>query len=73
MLREGVLNALNLYYDGFEYTIYPKLEETTFNLYYMFVPKKMITSNLLHALNLMGNKFKFIDKSKTNLRLIDFG
>ena len=73
MLREGVLSTLTQYEDGFEYSIYTKLEETTFNLYYMFVPKKLLTSDLLHALFLMGIKFKFIDKSNTNLRLIDFG
>ena len=28
-LRNGVLNTINAYYDGFEYTLYRKLEETT--------------------------------------------
>lgn len=73
MLRTGILNAINSYYDGFEYSIYPKLEQTTFNLYFMYVPKKLLTSDLLHALFLMGINFKFVDKNNTNLRLIDFG
>ena len=72
-LRNGVLNALNPYYDGFEYTLYRTLEETTFNLYYMFVPRKMITTDLLHQLHVMGIKFKFVDKSNTHLRLINLG
>ena len=45
-LLNGVLNTLNPYYDGLEFTLYPKLERSTFNLYYMFVPRKMITSDL---------------------------
>ena len=71
-LRNGVLNALNPYYDGFEYTLCRKLEETTFNLYYMFLPRKIITNDLLHQLNCMKIKFKFVDKNNTNLRLINF-
>ena len=71
-LRNGVLNALNPYYDGFEYTLCRKLEKTTFNLYYMFLPRKIITNDLLHQLNCMKLKFKFVDKNNTNLRLINF-
>ena len=57
-LRNGVLNTINAYYDGFEYTLYRKLEETTFNLYYVNVPKESLTNDLLHQLHLMGIKFK---------------
>ena len=71
-LRNGVLNALNPYYDGFEITLYPKQERSTFNLYYMFLPRKIITNDLLHQLNCMKLKFKFVDKKNTNLRLINF-
>ena len=55
-LRNGVLNALNPYYDGFEYTLYRKLEETTFNLYYVNVPKELLTNDLLHQLHIMVKK-----------------
>ena len=72
MLLTGVLNTLNPYYDGFQYTLCRKLEKTTFNLYYMFVPRKIITSDLLHQLNCMKLKFKLVDKNNTNLRLINF-
>ena len=58
ILRTGVLNTLNPYYDGFEYTLYRKLEETTFNLYYVNLPKELLTNDLLHQLHLMGIKFK---------------
>jgi hypothetical protein len=62
-LRNGVLNTINPYYDGFQYTLCRKLEKTTFNLYYMFLPRKLITSDLLHQLNCMKLKFKFVDKN----------
>ena len=45
-LRNGVLNTINAYYDGFEYTLYRKLEETTFNLYYVNVPKELLTNDM---------------------------
>ena len=71
-LRNGVLNVLNPFYDGLEFTLYPKLERSTFNLYYMFLPRKIITNDLLHQLNCMKLKFKFVDKNNTNLRLLNF-
>ena len=73
ILRTGVLNTIDKFYDGYEYTLYPQLEKSTFNLYYMFVPRKIITSDLLHQLHVMGIKFKFVDKSNTNLRLLNLG
>ena len=68
MLRTGLLNVIDEFYDGFEYTLCRKLEETTFNLYYVNVPKELLTNDLLHQLHIMGIKFKFVDKSNTNLR-----
>ena len=72
ILRTGVLNAISFYYDGFEYSLYPEIEQCTFNLYFMFVPRKLLTSDLLHQLNRMNLSYKFIDKSKMGLRLINF-
>ncbi len=72
MLRTGILNTIDKFYDGFEITLYPKQERSTFNLYYMFLPRKIITNDLLHQLNCMKLKFKFVDKKNTNLRLINF-
>ena len=73
MLRTGILNTIDKFYDGLEFTLYPKLERSTFNLYYMFLPRKIITNDLLHQLNCMKLKFKFVDKNNTNLRLINLG
>ena len=56
MLRTGLLNVIDEFYDGFQYTLCRKLEKTTFNLYYMFVPRKIITNDLLHQLNCMKLK-----------------
>ena len=72
MLRTGILNTIDKFYDGYEYSLYPQLERSTFNLYYMRVPAKLLTSSLLHQLNCMKLKFKFVDKNNTNLRLINF-
>ena len=72
ILRIGILNTIDKFYDGYEYTLYTQLERSTFNLYYMFVPRKIITNDLLHQLNCMKLKFKFVDKKNTNLRLINF-
>ena len=72
MLRTGILNTIDKFYDGYEYSLYPQLERSTFNLYYMFLPRKIITNDLLHQLNCMKLKFKFVDKNNTNLRLINF-
>lgn len=72
ILRIGILNTIDKFYDGYEYTLYPQLERSKFNLYYMFVPRKFITSDLLHQLNCLKLKFKFVDKNNINLRLINF-